>query len=627
MASADAVRLRRVWEPPSILSTIFATVDHKQIAARYVGTAFALFIISGIDGLSMRAQLAKPNQELFTPETFNRIMTMHGTVMIFLFATPLVFGGFGNYLVPLMLGTRDMAFPRLNAFSYWVYLLATIFLYASLILGSAPTGGWFAYTPLTDSVYSPGKNLDFWALTIIFLGISTTAGGVNFIVTIFKLRAPGMTISRIPLFVWGILVTAVAVVFALPPLTVAAALLEAQRQYGFHFYDTAAGGSPLLYQHLFWIFGHPEVYIMLLPAVGIVSSVIPTFSQTRAAGYILLVLSSVSIAFIGFGVWVHHMFATGISPLSLSFFAAAGMLITIPSGVQFFAWIATIWKGRPVWTTSFMFALGFLFILLLGGITGVMVSAVPFDQQVTDTYFIVAHLHYVLVGGVVFPIFAGLYYWLPKITGRMLGESLGHVCFWFTFIGFNVAFFPMHIMGLLGMPRRVYTYQEGLGLDTLNMLSTIGAVIMAIGVLVFVIDVIKSMLVGEPAGRNPWHAGTLEWATESPPEPYNFRDIPVVRSRYPLLDQAEGREAGWDTSLATPEIGREAYGTRPLDAAPQELLVMPAESVLPLALALALLVVVVGILIESLVVSIVALIIALLVIGAWHWPGREEAPA
>lgn len=622
MANAESLRLRRLWEAPSLLSTIFATVDHKQIAARYVGTAFALFIIAGIDGMSIRAQLARPNQTLFTPETYDRIMTMHGTVMIFLFATPLVFGGFGNYLVPLMIGTRDMAFPRLNAFSYWVYLLATCFLYASVIIGQAPTGGWFAYTPLTDATFSPGKNLDFWALTIIFLGISTTAGAVNFIVTIFKLRAPGMTISRMPLFVWGILVTAVSVVFALPPLTLAAALLEAQRQYGFHFYDTNAGGSPLLYQHLFWIFGHPEVYIMLLPAVGIVSSVIPTFSQTRAVGYVFLVLASVSIAFIGFGVWVHHMFATGISALSLSFFAAAGMLITIPSGVQFFAWIATIWRGTPVWKTPFLFALGFLFILLLGGITGVMVSAVPFDQQVTDSYFIVAHLHYVLVGGVVFPIFAGLYYWLPKITGRMLDERLGQICFWLTFIGFNVSFFPMHIMGLFGMPRRVYTYQDGLGLDALNLIATVGAVVMALGVIVFLIDVAKSMLVGDRAGPNPWNAGTLEWATDSPPEPFNFRTIPVVRSRYPLLDEPEDRPE-WDESLGDAGPVREVYATRPLDGEREDILAMPGESLVPLALAVTLLVIVIGVLIEALWLTIAALVAFLLVLAIWHWPDRE----
>jgi cytochrome c oxidase subunit 1/cytochrome c oxidase subunit I+III len=520
-----------------------------------------------------------------------------------------------------MIGSRDMAFPRLNAFAYWVFLFSGAFLYASFLTGEVPNGGWFAYVPLTDSTYSPGHNLDFWALGIIFLGISTTAGAMNFIATIFKLRAPGMSINRMPLFVWGILVTSFAIIFALPPLTLAAALLEMDRQFGTQFYNAAAGGNPLLWQHLFWIFGHPEVYIMFLPAVGIISSVIPTFSRTRIAGYIFLALATVTIAFISFGVWVHHMFATGLPSLSLSFFAAAGMAIAIPSGVQIFAWIATIWKGNPVFRTPFLFALGFLVTFVMGGLTGVMVSAVPFDWQVTDSYFVVAHFHYVLVGGVVFPIFAGLYYWLPKMTGRMLDEKLGQLSFWLVFSGFNITFFPMHIMGLLGMPRRVYTYQPGLGLDMLNFISTIGSYILAAGILVTALNLIKSLAAGDDAPDNPWDASTLEWATSSPPEPYNFREIPVVHSRDPLWDD----DTQWSPSLAEPHEGRrESFGTSMLDAETQELLVMPEDSYLPLLLALALGLLFVGILYDLIPAIAVAAAIGASSVALWLWPQEEQ---
>ncbi|HEY7802598.1 MAG TPA: cbb3-type cytochrome c oxidase subunit I, partial [Dehalococcoidia bacterium] len=451
-------RLGKAWEAPNLFAKIFATVDHKQIAIRYIVTAAIFLGEGGADGLVMRSQLAVPNNTLVSPDHFNQMFSLHGTVLIFFFATPMVVGGFGNYLVPLMIGARDMAFPRLNAFSYWVYLLAGMFMYSSFFAGKAPDGGWFAYVPLTDPQYSPGLNLDMWALGIIFLGISTTAAALNFIVTIFRLRAPGMSINRMPLFVWGILATSFAIIFALPPLTLGAAMLEFDRKFGTQFFNPNNGGNVLLWQHLFWIFGHPEVYILFLPAVGIVSTIIPTFARTRVVGYLFLALATLSIAFISFGVWVHHMFATGLNPVALSFFGAAGMSITIPSGVQIFAWIATIWKGNVLWKTPFLFICGFIILIIMGGFTGVMISLVPLDWQVTDTYFIVAHLHYVLVGGVVFPIFAGLYYWIPKITGRMMNEKLGQLNFWLMFAGFNISFFPMHIMGLLGMQRRIYTY-------------------------------------------------------------------------------------------------------------------------------------------------------------------------
>ena len=412
----------------------------------------------------MRAQLAEPNAHVLSASQYNEFFTMHGTTMIFLFNTP-VLAGFGNYLLPIQIGSRDMAFPRLNAFSYWVFLLSGVFLYSSFLVGHPPDGGWFAYMPLTEKGFSPGINLDFWGLGVVFVGISTTVGAVNFIVTTFKMRAPGMSLNRLPVFVWSMLVFSFMVIFAVPAVTVAAGLLELDRIFGTQFFNPLHGGSALLYQHLFWFWGHPEVYILFIPATGMVSMIIPVFSRRAIAGYVWIVTALVAIGFISFGVWVHHMFATGMPPLAISFFSAVSLLITIPSGVQFFAWIATMWRGKVRLTTPMLFAIGFLLIFLLGGISGVMVAVLPFDWQVTDSYFVVAHFHYVLNGAVVFPIFGALYFWIPKMTGRMLDERLGKISFWTMFIGFNVTFFPMHILGFLGMPRRVYTYDSGLGWD------------------------------------------------------------------------------------------------------------------------------------------------------------------
>ncbi|HET6614611.1 MAG TPA: cytochrome c oxidase subunit I [Dehalococcoidia bacterium] len=612
-------RLERAWEAPGFIAGWLATVDHKQIALRYFVTAFVFLGESGMSSLVMRTQLAVPNNSFVDAEHFNQIFSLHGTVTIFLFATPLLLGGFGNYLIPLMLCTRDMAFPRLNAFAYWIYLLSGIFIYSSFFAGKSPDGGWFSYVPLTSKEYSPGLNLDFWALGLIFLGISTTAGAMNFIVTIFRLRAPGMTVNRMPLFVWSILVTSFAIIFALPPLTLAAGMLEMDRQFGTQFFDPNAGGNPLLFQHLFWVFGHPEVYIMFLPAVGIVSTVLPAFTRRRIVAYTLLVLAMIAIAFISFGVWVHHMFAVGLPLLSLGFFAAGGMSITIPGGIQFFSWIATIWTGRPVWKTPFLFVVGFFLVLLIGGLTGVMVSAVPFDWQVTDSQFIVAHLHYVLVGGVVFPIFAGLYYWLPKITGRLLDERLGHLHFWLFFIGVNLTFFPLHFAGLFGMPRRVYTYDSGLGLDWINMLSTIGAFMQVASFGVFLLNFARSSFRGDLAGNNPWQAGTLEWATSSPPAPYNFRDIPYVHSEEPLWDPVDPRE--WRSDLADPRAGaRETFATTPLDTDVDRRVIMPGPSYLPLLLALSLGLLFSGLLLDNMVVVAVAAAAGLACVATWLWP-------
>jgi cytochrome c oxidase subunit I len=500
-------RLQRIWETPSNLVSQLATVDHKDIGLRYIVTAFIFFLLGGTFASLMRVQLAQPELRVLSPEMYNQIFTMHGVTMIFLFATPML-TGFGNYVLPLMLGTRDMAFPHLNAFGYWGFLLAGIFMYMSFLTGGAPNVGWFNYVPLSDASFSLGVNIEYYTLGLTFLAMSTTAGAINFIVTIFKLRAPGMTLSRMPLFAWAVLVTSFLIVFALPSLTAANLLLELDRNLGTHFFNPLNGGDPILWQHLFWIFGHPDVYIIFLPAVGIVSTIIPVFSRTPITGYLFIALATVTIGFISFGVWVHHMFTVGLLLMPFAFFSAASHMIAIPSGVQVFAWINTIWQGnRLAWKTPFLFVLGFIFTFVLGGITGVMVAIVPFDWLVHDSYFVVAHFHYVLVGGAVFPIFAGLYYWLPKITGRMLSEGLGQLSFWLAFIGFNVAFFPMHISGLVGMPRRIYTYPPGLGWDLLALLSTIGVFILAAGILVF-IRRITSALFPSYAAETP--SGTRE---------------------------------------------------------------------------------------------------------------------
>ncbi|HVM39425.1 MAG TPA: cbb3-type cytochrome c oxidase subunit I, partial [Acidimicrobiia bacterium] len=471
----DTGFLERLWSDAPGIPGFLTTVDHKRIGTRYFVTSFLFLLVGGVQALLIRLQLAGPNQDLLDPEAFNQLMTMHGTTMIFLFNTPIMLGGFGNYVTPLQIGARDMAFPRVNALSYWIFLFSGGLMYASFFLGKMPDGGWFAYPPLTGPVFSPGVNLDFWAVGVIFVGLSTTAGAINLIVTIFRLRAPGMSLNRMPLFVWAVLVTSFMSLFAFPAITLAPLLLELDRIFGMTWYWPAAGGSAVLYQHLFWFWGHPEVYILLVPATGIVSTVIPVFARHRIVGYSWMATALVAIGFLSFGVWVHHMFAVGVPFLGALFFAMASLLITIPSGVQFFGWIATVWRGRrPVFSTPMLFSLGFLFIFLLGGFTGVMVAVLPFDLQVHDSYFVVAHFHYVLIGGVVFPVFAGIYYWLPKLTGRMFSERAGKVSFWTMFVGFNVAFFPMHILGLFGMPRRVYTYQEGLGWDGYNLVATLG---------------------------------------------------------------------------------------------------------------------------------------------------------
>jgi cytochrome c oxidase subunit 1/cytochrome c oxidase subunit I+III len=613
-----------MWAEQPGLATWVTTVDHKKIAMKYLYTSFIFFVLGGIQSLLLRSQLAAANLELLDPETYNQLFSMHGITMMFLFAMPML-SAFGNYFVPLMIGTRDMAFPRLNAFGYWVFLGAGIFLYSSFFTGQAPNDGWFNYVPLAGEELSPGLNIDFYTLGIIFVGISSSAGAINFIVTILKMRAPGMSINRMPIFVWGELAMSFQIVFALPALTAAAVMLTLDRKFGFNFFDVEQGGDPVLWQHLFWFFGHPEVYIIVLPAFGIASAIIPTMSRRPMVGYTYIVLAEMATAVIGFGVWVHHMFATGIPSLSLGFFSAASMLVVIPTGVQIFAWLATLVTGKPVLKTPMLFILGFIFTFVIGGLTGPMLGLIPFDLQAHDSYFVVAHLHYVLFGGAVFPIFAAFYYWLPKMTGRMMNETWGKISFWLIFIGFNVAFFPQHIVGLLGMPRRTYTYLPGLGWDLWNLVSTIGAFVLAAGILLTAVNYIYSLRRGPAADNDPWNGETLEWATTSPPADYNFETVPTVRSREPMWDQPELRDGAQPVEQGGYELehGHQTLSTSTLDATPQAVVHMPHASPWPFLLTAAMMVLFYGILLDSLVLSGIGVAGSLAGLAGWFWPRGE----
>jgi cytochrome c oxidase subunit 1 len=508
------------------------TTDHKRIGILYGVTAFVFFLIGGLEALFIRLQLAKPENALVSAETFNQLFTMHGTTMVFLAIMPMS-AAFFNYIIPLQIGARDVAFPRLNAFSYWVFLLGGLFLNASFLFGAAPDGGWFGYLNLTSRQYSPGINIDFWVLGLQVLGIASLAAGFNFIVTIVNMRAPGMRMMRLPVFTWMTLVTQIIVVTAFPVITVGLVFLMFDRFFGTTFYSVAAGGDLLLWQHLFWLFGHPEVYILILPAMGIVSEVLPTFSRKPLFGYAVVVYSGALIGFMGWGVWAHHMFASGLGPIADSVFGATTMMIAIPTGVKIFNWLATMWGGQIRFTAAMLFAMGFIAMFVIGGLSGVMHSSPPADLQQTDTYFVVAHIHYVLFGGAIQGLFAGIYYWFPKMTGRLLNEKLGKVHFWVMFVGMNLAFFPMHFIGLLGMPRRIYTYRAELGVADMNLVSTIGAHIIAVSLLFFIYNVWRSWRKGEVAGNDPWGGATLEWTIPSPPPEYNFTVIPEVLSRLP----------------------------------------------------------------------------------------------
>jgi cytochrome c oxidase subunit 1/cytochrome c oxidase subunit I+III len=572
----------------------------------------------------MRVQLAQPGLRVLTPEVYDQLFTLHGFTMIFLYAGPIL-SGFSNYLWPLLLGSRDMAFPRLNALSYWIYLIAGIYLYVSFPLGISPNAGWFNYVPYASAAYNAGPNIDFYVLGLILLGISTTVGSANFIVTLMRTRAPGMSVNRLPILVWGTLTASVGNILAIPSVSLACFLLWMDRQFGTHFFDVGQGGQPLLWQHLFWMFGHPWVYAIVLPALGIVSDGLPTFCRRPLVGYTAVALATVTTMILGFGVWLHHMFATGLPSLSLAFFSAASMTIAIPSAVSVFAWIATIWTGRPVRTTAFLFFASFVFLFVVGGVSGVMTAAVPFDWQLTDTYFVVAHLHYVLIGINVFAVVGGMYYWFPKMTGRLMDERLGRWNFWTMFIGFNLGFFPMHITGLMGMPRRVYTYPAGMGWDDLNLVTTIGAFLFAIGVGLFLINILVSRRRGAPAGDNPWDAPTLEWSVPSPPPSNNFAVIPLVASRHPLWEdrlQESPERSSLDRGFLL-DHGREILATTVLDAEPDLILKMPGDSYAPFVLAVAL-----GVLFAGLLghwwwwTGAAGLLTAISMI-AWLWPERD----
>ena len=531
MAIAAPVPRTSIFRRPTATTGLWSwmtTVDHKRIGILYGVTSFGFFILGGIEALLIRWQLSGPNGTLVDEATYNQLFTMHGVTMVFLVVMPLS-AAFFNYLVPLMIGARDVAFPRLNAFSYWIFLFGGLFLYSSWFLGGAPDGGWFGYAPLSSD--SLGNSMTFYAVGLQVLGVASLVAAVNFIVTILNERAPGMSMMRMPVFVWMTLVVSFLLLFALPVIAIALFQLGADRILGTLFFDATAGGDPVLWQHMFWVFGHPEVYILILPAMGIVSDVLPTFSRKPLFGYPAVVFAGAAIGFMGWGVWAHHMFTSGLGPVANAAFAISTMFIAVPTGVKIFNWIGTMWGGSIRFSVPMLFSIGFVAMFIIGGLSGVTHSIVPHDTQQHDTYYVVAHFHYVLFGGAIFGLFSGAYYWFPKVTGRMYSEGVGKLHFWLMLIGFNLTFGPMHLLGLQGMPRRIASYGEGLGFDFWNLVATIGAFTIAVSILVFMWNVVRSIARGEKAPADPWDGRTLEWTIPSPPPHYNFREIPVVKAR------------------------------------------------------------------------------------------------
>lgn len=609
-----------VWSNPRGWRAL-TIVNHTTVGIRFMVTGGVFFLIGGLLAMLMRSQLAFPGQDLLTPDAYNQVFSMHGTIMMFLFAVPIL-EGLAIYLIPKMIGARDLVFPRLSAFGYFCYLFGGIILVSSLVFGVAPNSGWFMYTPLSSSFYSPGPNSDFWLLGITFVEISAVSAAVELVVSIMRTRTANMALQQMPLFCWYMLVTSLMIIFAFPPLILASILLEVERAVGLPFFDVSRGGDPILWQHLFWLFGHPEVYIIFLPAAGIVSTVLPVFARRRIIGYRWLVLAVITTGFISFGLWVHHMFTVGIPHLAEAFFSVASMLVAIPTGIQIFAWLATLWTGRPVFHVPMLWIFGFLVIFVAGGLTGVMLALVPFDWQVHDTHFVVAHMHYVLVGGMLFPLVGGFYYWLPHLSGRMPSGTLAHWGFWLTFIGFNLTFLVMHLTGLLGMPRRIYSYDSGLGWDLPNLISSIGGFVMAIGLIATLMDILLHFRFGDDAKANPWAADTLEWATATPPSNYNFISLPDCATRHPLWDQPDmpstmSRGQRW---LPDASHGRrETLGSDPLTGRVREIIHLPGNSWLPFLAALGIAFVCIGLLIQVYSLALLALLVSLGFLFRWSW--------
>jgi cytochrome c oxidase subunit 1 len=554
--SSESIALTGVREPSSSFSDILyswvTTVDHKRLGILYILYAILFLVIAGIEAIIMRIQLIVPHNHFVSPQTFNQMFTMHGTTMIFFVVMPVLFG-FGNYLIPLMIGARDMAFPRLNAFSFWLTAFGGFLLYFSFVdgyglygIGTAPDVGWFAYAPLTSKTFSLGHSTDFWTLGLLVSGFGSIGTAVNFVATIVCLRCPGMTLNKMPLLAWLNLIMAGMVVFAISPLTAAQVMLSLDRFLGAHFFDTQAGGSAVLWMHFFWIFGHPEVYILVVPAFAFISEIVPVFSRKPIFGYPIMVAATVAIGFISFGVWAHHMFTIGMSSYGNTFFVITTMVIAVPTGIKIFNWLGTMWGGQLQFQTPMLFCVAFLFQFLIAGLTGIMLGAAPFNWQLNNSYFVVAHFHYVIVGGILFAIFGAFYYWFPKMSGRMYNERLGKLHFWLLVIGFHLTFDFMHIPGILGMPRRIYTYEPGRGWEIWNLIVTIGTFLQAVAILIFVVNLLYSVFKGRLAGNDPWDAWTLEWSTSSPPPEYNFARIPTVLSKRPLWDIKHPEDPDWD---------------------------------------------------------------------------------